>query len=42
MSLGQHKFVVGSKTEVVKANQDIERTKIAANVPNLTLIVHFE
>jgi hypothetical protein len=42
MSLREHKFVIGSKTGVVEADQDIERTKIAPNVADLTLIVHFE
>ena len=42
MPFRQYKFVIGSKTEVVKADEDIERTKVAADVPNLTLIVHLE
>src|SRR5271170_5290027 len=42
MSLGQNKFVVRPQAEVVKADEGIERTQVSANVPNLTLVVHFQ
>ncbi len=42
VALGQHKSIFGSETEVIKTDEDIERAEIATDVPNLTLIMHFE